>query len=529
MAQTWKDAGDEEKDLTTVVHRFVDSVRWRRQAKSETRTGADGRYRLEGLLDVKHRLVAERPGWKFRSQASWNATPGSTVDFVASPRTEVRFDVFLPDGSQPGRAMIRLRSGSSTAGQGWSRDHPDVDVAPGTYEVTATAGDSQEYQSQSVSLTVESGVPTPAVRLDLEGRPVIRGRVVFEDDQNSEVRVRLARVPEGRKADPALLAPDGATETSMFGGGPFGAAPGAFRFTDLTPGHYLLGVARSWRGAIVATTEVEVGHEPVDVEIRVPPLSRDEYAILRVTGPDRKPLTSLNVTTGYVSDHGASSGGSVVIDRPGGEKWVLHHEGGVSTAEGGKLWITVSHPAYGSKTVEYAPGAAPTFDVRFAEPGTLDVDVPGLAGGPYVGRVQATLMSGGEERVSRGDRRTEKPDEHGHLQFTGVQPGPYVVLLQMADRHGWGQDLARKEVTASAGANRVAIPLPALYEVTLEGIQGHTWIQREEKGAVRMRTISNASEGRAILDGLPAGTYTAHSGGTSVTFTLPGATTVRIE
>ena len=88
----------------------------------------------------------------------------------------------------------------------------------------------------------------------------------------------------------------------------------------------------------------------------------------------------------------------------------------------------------------------------------------------------------------------------------------------------------REKTEVRAGANRLRIALPALHEIEVVGVAGQAWIQsRAREGPRYLRTFKGSADGRATIDGLPAGNYSVRCGSKSTNFTLPGATTVRLE
>jgi len=516
----------ESPDLPTSVRDFVRRMRWSGLARREAVTDAEGTYRIEGLVQIGHSVQAGLEGWKIRptGRDPWAVQPGAEVDFQATRRCAVRIQVYLPNGTQPEQAMLSFQAGSSGTNREWRRAEPDVEVDPGSWSVSALIGDA--LRSPSVEVTVEAGGTPPEVRLDLAARLGVKGRVTFEDDQRtSGARVRLARIPQGRDADPALLT-TGARDESLHS---FEDGPLSFSFLDLAPGRYLVGVSRAWQGLVVAWKEVEVSDSVVEVELEIPALEREEYVILRVLGPDGESLPKVDVKTGFRSKNSSSSGGSVVLDRPDGVRWVLHHQANVDAgAEDARLWIGVSARGYGYREVEYEPGTAPSLEVRFAAPAMLEVTITGLAGNRYEGRVTAGLHGSPRTDGWGGSHGASEPDAQGRVTFGAVQPGPHVLVLSIRGDPFGGSVIAEKEIELSSGANSVRIAMPELYEVVLEGLTGTGWLSRRGNDGFH-RTVASTQDGRAVVDALPAGTYTARAGQKQATFTVPGATTVRLE
>lgn len=524
-------ASREEVDVVAQTRDYIDHMRWAREARVHVTSAADGSGRLEGLADVEHRVSAALGGWQIRPApgAESNVRPGATVAFVATPRTQVSVEVLLPDGTVPEKAAVEFRSGSRTRRASWSAADPVLDVAPGTYEVSATSGEFDQLRSEVVPVEVEHGATPPTVRLVLGPRTVLRGTIVFpEGEAVSNVYVRVARVPAGRDPDVALLAQaDGAT--------PLVSAPGSvpsFQRNDLEPGTYLVGVARGWQGRTLATQVVEVTQGLTTVEVRVPALQRKEYAILHVTGPAGEPLTALEFSTGHVHDGGSSYGGNaVVFPRPDGEYWVLHHESAPDAKEG-RFVIGIRHAQWGQRSVDYAAGSDPRLDVRFEAPAAIDVEVAGVARSPYAGRLKASLVPAGATRLGVGGQQATGPlDDDGHASLQGVQPGAYLLHLSLSSGPHDAAVVASEAVQVRSGEQRLRLVLPTLHEIEIQGLGGRGMIMmdRQDLEIRYFRTVLGDDEGRAIVDGLPAGTYTLHEGRRSKQFTLPGTRVVVLE
>ncbi len=513
----------DDPDVATSVRWYVEMLRWRKLARVATSTGADGRYRVEGLLDAPQGVRAKLEGWTFRAntQNTWKVRPGETVDFVASRSWSLRLDLRLPNGTQPRSATVTYRTGSGSSGMGWSPERPTWDVAPGSYEITAAAGDAQEFQSKPVTVTVPPEGPAPEVRIDLEGHPVLQGRIVWPPGERvSSARVRIVRIPAGKAADPALLASSGQDRTVYNGD--------AFTFADLPPGRYLVGVTRGWSGPPAATQEVEVGNGITDVDVKVPSLAPGEYVPVRILDPDGKPVSNVQITAGYRSKNRSGSSGAIAIDRPGGEKWVLTGVDDPDVEKDARYWIAVSSPAYGTKTVEYQPGATAAAEVRFEEPGKVDVEITGLAGTSYDGRARAHLgpAPGGDvQRVMSISIPDPGPD--GRVTLSGIQPGDYELVLSLSYGRGSSSTIASKPLTVHSGPNRVSIAMPALYEVTIDGLDRNAYVRPKEGNQGAFRSLEGM-DGRAVVDGLPAGTYTVQSGAKKSDFTVPGTSTVHL-
>jgi hypothetical protein len=259
----------------------------------------------------------------------------------------------------------------------------------------------------------------------------------------------------------------------------------------------------------------------------VPALRSEEYVAVRAFGPDGALVTDGQVRTGYASENGRSSGSSTVIERPDGVRWVLHHPAN-GTDAGGRNWIEVASPRYGTLRHEYPAGRAGSVDLRFGAPARVEVEVTGVSGTRYEGRVEVAL-SATTDPVRFVDGPRAKAGDAGTFVVPSVQPGAYDLVLRLQSRSRWGGEIHREPVHVVSGGNRFAVALPELHVVTVEGVVGSAFLHTTPREGLRHNTSAQAgSDGRAVFDGLPAGEYEAHSGGRKATFRVPGTSVVRL-
>ena len=531
LVRSWQDVPRDQIDSAELLLDYANRLRWGKEAAVEAVTDASGACSLEGLSQAKHSVRAQADGWQIRSasRSTSEVEPGSTVEFKAKQRTQVRIEVVMPDGSVPEKAQITFRNGGSSRGGRWSPDRPDVDAEVGTWDVSATAGDGELFRSQAEQVTVEVGRPAPVVRLELVERTVLKTTVVPPDGEEvGQVSLRQIRVPSGARPDPALLGSVHDREHLH----PQQGSVLTHTSYDLEPGTWLVGAYRGWNGPLLVSQTVDVKPGQNELTLKLPPTARKEYALVRVRGPDGKPLAGVSFTTSFESDSGSmSSGGGTVVTRPEGEYWVFHPSDGTS-GEKGTCRISVEHAKLGRQLLSYAAGEAPTFDVRFEEPATLEVVVEGLEGDRYVGRLGVQLVAATDSKSAHMMRPTSTPvDGEGRAVVTGVQPGTFRMSLTLARGPWGGMPIAEEEVRVRPGMQRVRVEVPTLYVVEIEGVtaQAHLRSTTGEPMFRSMVVVQPGAEGRAIVDGLVAGEYHLQMGAKVTTFRLPGTSKVRIE
>jgi len=454
----------------------------------------------------------------------YEARPGAVVEITAARSVEVRVEVTWPGAAAPENLQVQFRSGSSTSNFGFSPENPVANVKPGAYDVQAVGGAREELKSDPQAVEIPADGEPPVLRFVLKGRPGISGRILFaEGEEFEQVQVLSQRLARDQKAEPSLFA-------SSFDRGAGGRSreQGRYFLPDLSPGRYAVGVSRGWNLPVVAVEEVEVADGPVERDLRVPALQPGEYVALTVLGPDGTLLRDYQVTTGYRTSNSSSSGGSNAALRPDGTRWVLHHASGQKEDPEGTWWIDATTPKYGTKRGEYRRGAQDALTIRFDEPGRVDVRLEGYRGHSHEGRLRLTLQpatEGSARAIVRGRSGEDRIAEDGTQAFLQVQPGDYVLSIQVTlDR--MAPTVARVPVVVKGGRNDVAMKVPLLHAVTILGADGQVYARGKGDGSFTMFARADG-EGRAVLDGLPEGEYEIVSGQKNQTIRVPAQTEVK--
>ena len=522
-----QDIEDPDERLVQMVAYQIQRARWIQANEVSTTTDADGTFTLTGLGDTRHRLQAKLKGWRFDAQGAYNVKPGGKVAFEASRVSGVHLDIFGPDGVVPERASLSFHQGEHTRhGQGWRSNKKLAEIKPGVYDLHITAGEHGEMQAGPIEVEV-SADETAELRVDLELRPVLLIDVEFPEGEATTGNLYMMPTAESTPPTGAVLRARGKQEWLHKSG-----RQGWGRtFKEVKEGRVAVGYCRGHQGAFDVIELFEIGPGLNEHVLKVPKLDPGRYAVIRVYGPDGKPVQNVNFSTGFLGASFSSSGGATVVTRPGGEYYVLDNEHGHDQKEG-VYWVNVQAGKFGSQRIEYKQGDTRSFTVRFAPPASADIvvsNVDALGDGQVAKVALAKIEKNAENRQNRHGGDTKTLDEGGKVSFKSLQPGAYRLTVTVGQRH-WPATVHTEDVTIRAGKNAVAISLPPLYSVTVRNAANHVWLQRlGDKGETTAQRHVQAAEGEAVVDALPAGRYRARSHRKRAEFEVPGTTVVTLE
>ncbi len=538
-------------DAERLWRRAVAEHAFEARTRVEARTAADGSYRLDGLIASPYLVQAWREGWAIQpaSPRCWDGVmPGGVADFTASPLGGVELAVVIPDGTCPERASVQFASqgeGVSSAVD-WRPDSRRADLAPGVYDVTATAGPAGAYRSAPLRLVVPVGRPSSTVTLRLEEAQGIIGRLRFPPGDHAPIAKVTAR-PLGDEG----------------GGGDGSAAPqvavwaedGAeYALAPLAAGSYDVRV--KLRGDVeIASATVRVAGGLTRQDFTLPAAEYRDTVVVWLRGPDGAVVHGARITAGWRTSQGTGREGETgVVPQPDGSYRVAAFDSGVDQwlarsdgrAAGERCWraddaapcdrtwcIRASSPRYGSVEATYSPAATRELNLQFQEPATVEAVVEGYEGSGYAGRLCLALQGADETtRGASGNEASGDPGADGHLRWGPLVPGAYELCLYvrtepLPDGRAWysgsGRWVARFPVVIRAGSNRLPVAVPSLHQlvVTLEGADAGSWLSLvgADGSAAPAERVSPAEWTFSLLT---AGSYRLVAASGEMAVTVPG-------
>ncbi len=472
---------DEGGTLEAELRALVRRRRFEEATRVEARTASDGTYVIEHLADAQYELYASCDGWAITAAHESAGRPGDVVDFVATRLTLVELVPHTSDGAPLTDVEVSVHDlgDNSVENSPWTPDDPSLELSPGAYEITLTAGAQDEYRSEPLRVDV-SEATTQRLDVPLVARSGVRGTVHFAGDARPAsvgiLAVRTSALPD---LDPRrLFGADDATWVQD---------PWEFALLDLGQGpHLVAAVLRN--GTVLDSAVVEVG-TGITLHDFVAAGDVRDFVRVRVTGADGAAVTEgCDFVVSYRGD-GVWFQGNVSAERdedgswrvpaiaPGGERSGVNgwsQSGGVVAGRipsSLEYTVAVHSSALGRATLAYDPARDRELEVRFGLPAFVNLTIDGYAQSRLFGKVRAVLRAHATDTSfgSRSDDDTEaKPNARGEARAGPVAPGDYDVVVQaLTPQNGW-RDVVTRTTALASGELALAISLPDLYDLTVE-------------------------------------------------------------
>jgi hypothetical protein len=492
------------------------------------RAGAESRDRpaLEGG-------AAPQPATGGAAAPRGNAERAPATESTTSPgQPQLSVDVRLPDGSPAETFSLVLESATETNVYEGRRSQGPISVRAGAYEVHARAGLHGVYRSPRQAVLVpETGRGPELTLATVTGTALVVHVQAKAGSTFGRPTVLVLPLAPGAEVDPARLRAEGrsASETP--------AADGwaTMAMADLVPGRYAVGVRAWWSGPLVETAVVTLGEGVVEHRFVLPAVTESEVVVVRVLGPDGRDLPGPAFGLDY---HGSRQSGHMqtapALRQPDGRWWLPLRLADLDPSDAkARLQVRVTARGLGERRVPVSPGASSSVVVTFEPVTVLSVEISGARGDARAGAVEVELR----EQLSEGSWATIQPasiDAEGRRVFAGRQPGPVELRLVLETKAQGKWMIASRRFVATSGPQRVVLPVPPLYTVTLVGAPpgervGVLW---RHEGEAEYAWLDANADGRAVADGLPEGDYeiARPSGeGTPVAFRVAGPTEVRLD
>jgi hypothetical protein len=514
--------------LEETVRKAVEQYYEQGSEYKEVATGPDGKFLLADLRPGRWHVGAWQQGFVFDSnngRSGSDVRPDATIDFVAKPVFSVPVEVTLPDGKKAATALLSIRKQGDTNDrqtQGWFAKEPTLAVEAGDWEAKASLGDPHQgpawpemLASEYAKFSVTADTPASPVKLELKGKPGIRGHVQKEDGTVLQyANVRLKKIDSG-EPDLKALAKDEDVQTNW-------SENGEFAFNDLKPGRYVVGACREWNSAVVAHAVVVVESGTVNQDLVIPALDVAACVVVKVRGPDNELVPTVNFNWMLEKDKNTNwSNGSWAERKEPGTWWIpleSANQGDFDVTKawpiGSRLFLYVYNELYGNTSVEVFQNTR-NLDVQFGPPAILYVTVAGYVGGAYEGRIQVQCGRTGDNAQRRwGGGGGQPSKDDGRVKIGPMEAGRYKVTLFVNDKgQRWNQtEVASTELSLTSGENQATMSIPPLYPLTVrmpDGSEPNVQVQLQSlaKQAQRWRWGQVGKDATVTFGDLPPGDY----------------------
>lgn len=456
----------------------------------ETRTGADGTFRLAGVGDGDYSLGAQREGF---------APPDKEIPVHVAGKTVTDLKVLLGAGGtivgnvtgiDPDklphvsvRAATPGRGEPASATVDRSGGYKLTGLAPGTWTLTAALAETGQQARGQVAL--EPGGAEAHLDLEFGKGLTLSGRAVAGDTpiQGAVLFAQNTRVDRSAW---------GRTDAS-----------GSFRIEGLEWGTYQVEL-RQWETGLsyVESLDLPASREVV---LRIP-TARIVGRV--VDGADRKPLAGVAVSL-------AGAGGAA--PRPGMDRGATSDLTGrfeLANVPNGSWTLTAAKTGFAAGTVDASVDSGHDVDdVRLALDATegLTVEVH-LASGRVPDTIDVAVLDGAGRTLTAGSYAT---GENGRVRLSSVPSGSWELLVSAG-----GSAVANLRARVPGDPVRVGLPPACGLKVTVPALAGEataataTIVGADGKPFRELGWMSGAigewrlSRGRLEIDTLPPGSWT---------------------
>ena len=527
------------RDLSEVLDKAAEEWAETEGAARSAVTGPDGKFRIEGLVDLDFRVRAQREGYSFNTREFSVVNPVEQPDAIAKIEAEalvsVRVNVVDINGVPLESAIVSV----DRVRLDWSAEDPLVYSTSEQFAVQAHAepittpsgGRIARQVSESVNVDAMAD-PDRVVTLTLEAACIVTGSIVGEKVKSNDWQAVYAIPLRPDEAFDDTVPQSDDIETY--------ASEDSFAFGDLMPGRYAI--------CLIGPGNMAVDHEILEVKPGVVDITLDrevfdasKYLVVRAISPRGTNVERCSPRLEYQKEGGEIS-----------EAWL----GSSSMPDGSKLlnvvdftefdydmwpsgtkaWVVVTSSVYGRVRVPLSSGQREAV-AQFVEPCELTVR---LDGDFSMGGFSIRIKEGGTDRTEppqiatarqgRG-RSGARIDSRGVAKFRALSPGPIIVSLSQAG-YWWsgGQELAEEELVLTGSEHDVTLKVPDVspLEILVTPCSERRYLSlttKDEDGEEHNVGWMNTTEdGRATFRGLPAGDYEVldQKSGAKLVATVPG-------
>ena len=495
-------------------------------------TGEGGRFEIGGIKAGKYRVVsADRNVTVFSEKYPGTFEAGADASLKARRSIYIKVELTKAGGEilQKGVVwLLRMDNSSSISDQRWwpGREYP---VTPRRWKVKAFDEPNGIWRAETEIDVPPEGLTEP-VRLELRPNPCLVVRRKFNGPYYGH---SVFLVSTDTLANTKGMSQDalGHEIGRRMGGWNYGE-PNPTIVQELTPGRYTVFMLLG-RSFVLASREFEYGGEYQELEIELPDAVREDHIVLRVIGPDDKPLGGATIEIRVV-ESGFSA--RAALERSTGEYWIRRIPPSNLTWEckttRTEYIVHVSHRLYGSRVVSCPVDMRDELTLKFAGLCKLSVLLDNLP--RERGNVEIAALPKGESEARAFERHSRLPLASDRNEFE-LAAGPAVVVVRLnpEPKQAYSQSviLWREEIDLPPGARELRVTLPDLSDLRLKVPESSvtSWVSiRSDR---LKRTVRPDVAGIVEFRQLPPGTYivTCDAGCMALELPVYGEVELRVQ
>jgi protocatechuate 3,4-dioxygenase beta subunit len=527
------------RDLREVLDKAAEEWAESEGAARSAVTDAEGKFRIEGLVDLDFRVRAEAEGYSFGTREFSVVNPVEKPDAVVKIEAVELVGIQVSVVDENGVALERAIVSANGTRLEWTADDPLVYSTSQQFSVQAfsepipTTRGSQVARQVSESVNVDAvAEPDRVVTLTLETACIVMGTIVGEKvDSKSWQNVYAIPLRPDEPFDDTVPQSD---DIESY------AREDSFVFGDLMPGRYAI--------CLIGPGNMAVDYEILDVEPGLKEITLDrevfdssKYLTVSALSPRGTTVRSFNARLEYQKDGGEISDTWLnSSSMPDGARLLnvvdfteFDYD---AWPAGTKAWVAVTSSVYGKVRIPLSSGQREVV-AQFSEPCELTVRLSGdFSMGGFVIRIKEGESDRTEPPViatARQGRGRSGPriDARGVAKFRALSPGPVTVTLtQSSSWWGNGRELAEEDIVLSGADHQVSLEVPTVsaLEILVTPCSERRYItlttEDEDGEEHHVGWMNTTEDGRATFRGLTPGEYEVldQKSGAKLKATVPG-------
>lgn len=423
-------------------------------------TDDEGRFEFRGIGTGSYPITSGNRNRQLVPFRTYGRA-GQELELKVERAAWIEFELTLDTGERLTEARLSVASGNNNSAwpMPWQAGQEYL-VVPGKCRVVAEGGELDNWKVEEQFEVPPEGLSGP-IELTLKARDVLTVRYDEPEPWYRRTFIYVVptdELPEDMGASFRKLNRHYLNRHSRSLPRRWSHVPYPVR--DLEPGNYaILCVVGDYE--IVAREDIAFEGGQQDIELKLPPIKKDDHIVLNVSGPGGEPVEDARLTV----SPGAREFTNLQIHRGDGEYWLRRLSPELSSAR-----ITASEYKigveceFGKQNVTFPFDRKTPLEVRFGHLARLVVHVENLPDDPR--ELALTVYPAGDSEERSFESQRQHPNrapftiaERYEFEFAS---GPVVIAVAISGGQLWFSDfdtIFRREVVLEEGDNEERIDL----------------------------------------------------------------------